>query len=156
MFLSAQPSLLSFLQRACLLLTVTKLCAAATFDAKKQFAWVDSSCDAVIDKVNVAGDDYNGLVNAAVASFGDGSPTTDLGKMTLKSYFGTDVGDLIKFKYGKLQTAFTLSPIPLSLYCDGSAFEWVTAYSEGDKAGQTLPAAQFPNNGTLSRYLPIF
>ncbi len=51
---------------------------AASFDAKAQFTWVDSSCDSVIDRVKSAGDEYNKLVQAAIASLGDGSPATEL------------------------------------------------------------------------------
>ena len=114
-------------------------CFGATFDAKNQFSWVDSSCDSVIDKVNDAGDDYNALVKAAITNLEGGSPSTDLGKGTLLSYFGTPVGQLINSKYGRLQSAFAAQPIALGLYCDGSAFEWVTTYQEGPKKGQDLP-----------------
>lgn len=122
-----------------IILAIINSCLGATFNAKTQFTWVDSSCDAVIDKVNVAGDDYNALVAAAIANLEGGSPSTELGKGTLVAYFGTEVGQLINLKYGKLQTAFATQPIPLGLYCDGTAFEWVTTYQEGPKKGQDLP-----------------
>ena len=114
-------------------------CYSATFNAKTQFSWVDSSCDSVIDKVNDAGDDYNALVKAAIANLEGGSPSTDLGKGTLLAYFGTEVGQLINSKYGRLQSTFAAQHIPLGLYCDGSAFEWVTTYQEGPKKGEALP-----------------
>ena len=115
------------------------------FNAKTAFTWVDSSCNSVIDQVNAAGGEYNTLVGAAVTSLNGGTPSTDLGKGTLLAYFGTDVGALINSKYAKLQSAFADSaasrPKPLELYCDGSAFEWVTTYQEGDKKGQPLPGS---------------
>ena len=122
-----------------IILAVVNSCLGATFNAKTQFTWVDSSCDSVIDKVNVAGDDYNALVAAAIANLGGGTPSTELGKGTLVAYFGTEVGQLINAKYGRLQAAFAAQPIPLGLYCDGTAFEWVTTYQEGPKKGQDLP-----------------
>ena len=122
-----------------IILAVVNFCLGATFNAKTQFTWVDSSCDAVIDKVNVAGDDYNALIAAAIANLEGGSPSTELGKGTLLAMFGTPVGQLINAKYGRLQAAFAAQPIPLGLYCDGTAFEWVTTYQEGPKQGQDLP-----------------
>ncbi|KAL8718048.1 MAG: hypothetical protein Q9225_004784 [Loekoesia sp. 1 TL-2023] len=111
---------------------------AASFDAKAQFTWVDSSCDSVIDRVNSAGDEYNKLVQAAIASLENGSPTTELGKATLLSYFGTEVGDVIQRRYKTLQKAFANQPILLELYCDGSAFEWVTTFQEGAQKGEPV------------------
>ena len=115
------------------------------FNAQTAFAWVDSSCTSVIDQVNAAGNEYNTLVGAAITSLDGGTPSTDLGKGTLLAYFGTEVGALINSKYAKLQSAFADAaasrPKPLELYCDGSAFEWVTTYQEGDKKGQPLPGS---------------
>ena len=142
MFLSLRPLLFYPLSIQIVILSVLNPCFSATFNAKTQFSWVDSSCDSVIDKVNDAGDDFNALVKAAIANLDKGSPSTDLGKGTLLAYFGTPVGQLIESKYGKLQTAFAAQPINLGLYCDGSAFEWVTTYQEGPKKGENLP-----NNG---------
>lgn len=119
------------------LLGVVDFCTGAEFDAKSEFVWVDSSCDGVIDQVNSAGDDYNALVTAALANLEGGSPSTKLGKATLLSYFGTDVGQLINLKYTQLQSPFKKSQ--LELYCDGTAFEWVTTYQEGPEVGQPVP-----------------
>ena len=110
-------------------------CAGAKFDAKTQFAWVDSSCDSVIDQVNAAGDDYNSLVSASITNLESGDPSTDLGKATLLAYFGTPVGVVVDARYRKLQSAFAT----LELYCDGTAFEWVTTYQEGKQSGQPVP-----------------
>lgn len=93
----------------------------------------------MIDQVNNAGDDYNALIAAAIANLEGGTPSTELGKGTLVAYFGTDVGQLINSKYGRLQSAFAAQPIALGLYCDGSAFEWVTTYQEGPKKGEEVP-----------------
>lgn len=122
-----------------IILGIVNPCAGATFNAKTQFSWVDSSCDSVIDHVNNAGDDYNALVKAAIANLEGGSPSTELGKATLQAYFGTPVGQLINAKYGRLQSSFASQSIALALYCDGSAFEWVTTYQEGEKQGQPVP-----------------
>ena len=115
------------------------------FNAQTAFAWVDSSCDSVIDQVNAAGNEFNTLVAAAIASLNGGTPSTELGKGTLLAYYGTDVGDLINSKYVKLQSTFADSaanrPKPLELYCDGTAFEWVTTYQEGPKQGQPVPGS---------------
>jgi len=46
---------------------------------------------------------------------------------------------LIKLKYTQLQQSFSKQPIPLELYCDGSAFEWVTTFQEGPKKGEPVP-----------------
>ena len=96
----------------------------------------------MIDKVNDAGDDFGAPVGAAIANLKGGSPSTDLGKGTLLAYFNTEVSQLINSKYGRLQSAFAAQRIALGLYCDGSAFGWVTAYQEGPKKGENLP-----NNG---------
>ena len=122
-----------------IILAIVSSCFGTTFNAKTQFIWVDSSCDAMIDKVNAAGDDYNALVAAAITNLEGGSPSTELGKGTLQAMFGTSVGQLINSKYGRLQSAFAAQPIPLGLYCGGTAFEWVTTYQEGPKQGQDLP-----------------
>ena len=115
------------------------------FNAHTAFAWVDSSCDSVIDQVNAAGSEYNTLVGAAVTALDGGTPSTDLGKGTLLAYFGTDVGALINAKYAKLRSAFadtvTSRPKAMELYCDGSAFEWVTTYQEGPQKDQSLPGS---------------
>ena len=120
-------------------------CLGSTFNAQTAFAWVDSSCNSVLGQVNAAGDEYNALVAAAVGSFVDGNPNTELGKGTLQTYFGTDVGNLISSKYTKLQSTFansaTSRPKSLELYCDGTAFEWVTTYQEGPKQGQPVPGS---------------
>ena len=87
----------------------------------------------MIDQVNNAGDDYSALVAAALANLEGGSPSTELGKGTLLSYFGTPVGQLINAKYGKLQSAFAAQPIALALYCDGYAFTWETTYASEDQ-----------------------
>lgn len=137
MILSLPHYLLPSLSIQIIIVVIARL--GATFDAKAQFSWVDSSCDSVIDQVNTAGDNYNALVTAAIANLEGGSPTTELGKATLVAYFGTDVGQRINLWYGKLQSAFASQPIALGLYCDGSAFEWVTTYQEGPKEGQALP-----------------
>lgn len=137
MILSLPHYLLPSLSIQIIIVLIARL--GATFDAKAQFSWVDSSCDSVIDQVNTAGDDYNALVTAAIANLEGGSPTTELGKATLVAYFGTDVGQRINLWYGKLQSAFASQPIALGLYCEGSAFEWVTTYQEGPKEGQALP-----------------
>lgn len=139
MILFYPKSLSNALSIQIIILAVVSSCLGATFNAKTQFSWVDSSCDAVIDKVNVAGDDYNALIAAAIANLEGGSPSTELGKGTLVAMFGTPVGQLINLKYGRLQAAFAAQPIPLGLYCDGTAFEWVTTYQEGPKKGQDLP-----------------
>lgn len=139
MFPSYPRSLSYALSIQIIILAAVNSCLGATFNAKTQFSWVDSSCDSVIDKVNVAGDDYNALVKAAIANLEGGSPSTELGKGTLVSYFGTPVGQLINAKYGRLQSTFAAQPIPLGLYCDGTAFEWVTTYQEGPKKGQDVP-----------------
>ncbi len=139
MFRSHPHFVLYSLSIQILLLGILNPCFGATFNAKTQFSWVDSSCDAVIDQVNNAGDDFNALLAAAIANLEGGSPSTELGKGTLVSYFGTPVGQLINAKYGRLQSAFAAQPIALGLYCDGSAFEWVTTYQEGEKQGQPLP-----------------
>ena len=123
------------------LLGIIHPCFGATFDAKAKFTWVDSSCDSVIDQVNDAGDDYNALVKAAIANLEDGSPSTELGKGTLLAFFGTEVGQLINSKYGRLKSAFDAQKIALGLYCDGSAFEWVTKYQEGPRKGEDLPGS---------------
>ena len=137
---SSQPLSISYaLLIQCAIVVVINPCLGATFNAKTQFSWVDSSCDSVIDQVNSAGDDFNALVAAAIANLEGGSPSTELGKGTLFSYFGTQVGQLINLKYGKLQTAFAAQRIALGLYCDGSAFTWETTYQEGPKQGQALP-----------------
>ena len=141
MIFSRPQSLLYSLSIQIVVFGLLNPCLGATFDAKKQFSWVDSSCDSVIDQVNTGGDDYNALVKAAIANLEGGSPSTELGKGTLLAYFGTDVGQLINSKYGRLQSAFAAQPIALGLYCDGTAFEWVTTYQEGEKKGQNLPGS---------------
>ena len=123
------------------LLGIIYPCFGATFDAKAQFSWVDSSCDSVIDKLNDAGDDFNALVKAAIANLEDGSLSTDLGKGTLLTFFRTEVGQIVESKYKRLQSTFDTRPIPLELYCDGSAFDWVTTYQEGPQKGQDLPGS---------------
>ena len=122
-----------------IILGIVNPCAGATFNAKTQFSWVDSSCDSVIDQVNNAGDDYNALVKAAIAKLEGGSPSTELGKATLQAYFGTPVGQLVNAKYERLQSSLASQPIAVGLYCDGSAFEWVTTYQEGERKGQPIP-----------------
>ena len=121
-----------------IILGIVSPCAGATFNAKTRFRWVDSSCDSVIDRVNDAGDDFISLVRAAIANLEDGSPTSELGKGTLLTYFGTPVGQRIHLKYTQLLQSFQEQPIGLGLYCDGSAFEWVTTYQEGDLKGQPV------------------
>ncbi len=142
MFSSLPLSLLYALPIKIIILSVFNSHLGAAFDAKAQFSWVDSSCDSVISQVNTAGDDFNALVAAAIVNLEGGFPTTELGKATLLAYWGTDVGTFIGSKYRRLQAAFAAQPIALGLYCDGSAFEWVTTYQEGPKQGQPLP-----NNG---------
>ena len=142
MFFSLPLSLLYALPIQITILGIFSPHLGVAFDAKAQFSWVDSSCDSVTSQVNTAGDDFNALVAAAIANLEGGFPTTELGKATLLAYWGTDVGTLINSKYGRLQAAFAAQPIALGLYCDGSAFEWVTTYQEGPKQGQAVP-----NNG---------
>ena len=75
-----------------------------------------------------------------IANLEGGSSSTDLGKAIQESYFNfKNEGHVVDLRYGKLQAAFAAQPIALGLYCDGLAFEWVTASQEGDKAGETLP-----------------
>ncbi|KAL8830872.1 MAG: hypothetical protein Q9191_001197, partial [Dirinaria sp. TL-2023a] len=119
--------------------TTVSRCAGAAFNAKAQFAWIDSSCDSVIDQVNAAGDDYNSLVSAALTNLEDGSPSTELGKATLLAYFGTNVGLLINNRYKTLQNAFATETIRLDLYCDGTAFEWVTTDQEDKESSESTP-----------------
>ena len=141
MVLSNRCFTLCFLFTEVLLLDIIKPCFGATFNAKAQFSWVDSSCDSVIDKLNDAGNDYLALVNAAIANLEGGRPSTDLGKGILLALFATDIGDLINLRYERLKSAFEAQPIALGLYCDGSAFEWVTTYQEGPQKGQDLPSS---------------
>lgn len=71
-----------------------------------------------------------------IANLEGGSSSTDLGKAILESYFNVkNEGQVVNLRYGKLQAAFAAQPIALGLYCDGLAFEWVTAYQEGDEEG---------------------
>ena len=66
MLLSLRPWLLYPLSIQIVILGILNPCFSATFNAKTQFSWVDSSCESVIDKVNDAGDDFNALVKAAI------------------------------------------------------------------------------------------
>lgn len=115
MFLSHHRSILYHISVQFIFLSLFNPCFGAQFNAKAKFAWVDSSCDAVIEKVNDAGDEYNALVKAAITSLEGGSPNTELGNATLISYFGTPEGIFINSKYGRLQSAFAAQPI-LYLY----------------------------------------
>jgi hypothetical protein len=125
-----------------IILGIVSHCAGATFNAKTRFRWVDSSCDSVIDRVNDAGDDSISLVKAAMANLEAGSPTSELGKATLLVYFGTPLGQIIHLKYKQLLRFLEAQTIELALYCDGSAFEWVTTFQEGPRKGQPVK-----NNG---------
>ena len=70
--------------------SVISPCASADFDAKTAFAWVDSSCNAKIDRVNTAGKEYGQLVDSALKSLGARvHPKTELDKAYLASYFGS-------------------------------------------------------------------
>lgn len=114
---------------------------SAAYDAAKQFAWVDSSCNTDrLKAINQAGTEYLAMTKAAYSALGDG--ITDYHAKLLKSFFGvTDpTGLLVQAKYNTLQKiGDSGSSIPYSLYCDGSAFEWVTTYQEGANKGQPLP-----------------
>lgn len=46
-----------------------------------------------------------------------------------------------------LATLSVFTNFILGLYCDGSAFEWVTKYQEGPEKDQPLVAPDFPNKG---------
>ncbi len=96
----------------------------------------------MIDRVNDAGDDSISLVKAAMANLEAGSPTSELGKATLLVYFGTPLGQIIHLKYKQLLRFLEAQTIELDLYCDGSAFEWVTTFQEGPRKGQPVK-----NNG---------
>lgn len=75
----------------CTFLTIIDLCAGADFDAKSQFAYIDSSCADRMDRINDAGDDYNKLVQAALDSVPSIQPATKLGKLTLKAYLKAEL-----------------------------------------------------------------
>ena len=56
--------------------------AVKAFDAHQAFEYVDKSCDAHINQVNAAGDDYLALVRAALTSF----PVPDSDQLAKKTY----------------------------------------------------------------------
>lgn len=104
---------------------------AAAFDAKDFFLYLDKSCDSILDTVNEAGDDMNALVAAALDSFN----WTPLREATFAAYWGKITDDLttnsgvVKLQYQRLGTAMEKGKY--SLYCDASAFTYVTTKQEG-------------------------
>lgn len=60
--------------------------ALAAFDSKAKWAWVDESCNDKLVLLNKATEEYLQLVKTAHDSLNEG--ITEVGKATLKSFFG--------------------------------------------------------------------
>ncbi|KAI1881574.1 hypothetical protein JX265_000400 [Neoarthrinium moseri] len=122
----------------------------AGYDVKSQWAWVDKSCDNRIGRLNAAGKDYDDLVKAALGSVGPEAnlPSNKLQDLTLTAYMGVhDPHALVhEIQWKKLDFS-NGRKIPYSLYCDATAFEWVTEYREGPQKGETLDKKNFPKGG---------
>ena len=142
----------TILAHALALAPLIKTGLAADYNVREQWEWIDKSCDDLIDRLNQAGEDYTALVDAAVDLLEEGidltKPENELKDRTVQVYLGNhDPGArLIRKKFLDLQKYTNGKPIPLSLYCDASAFEWVTEYQEGDKKGESLEG-EFKDGG---------
>ncbi|TVY88012.1 hypothetical protein LAWI1_G008980, partial [Lachnellula willkommii] len=105
---------------------------AAEFNAKDFFLYFDKSCDKLEDIVNEAGDDMNALVQAALDSLN----WTPLSEKTFAAYWGKITPNLgqnsgiVKMDYQKLGKQMATKKY--SLYCDASAFSFVTTQQEGE------------------------
>ncbi|KAJ5811277.1 hypothetical protein N7474_007578 [Penicillium riverlandense] len=130
------------------------------FDAQSQWAWIDESCHDKIPRLNLAGEDYLKLTEAAYNALGEG--ITERTSRLLGSLFGTTdpQGLVIKNRYKDLKgLGVDGSKIPYSLYCDGSAFEWTTTYVECEREGEEIPgggmwyATRGPENAPVL-YIP--
>jgi hypothetical protein len=115
---------------------------AVSYDVRSQWAWIDKSCDGLDGRLNQAGEDYTNMVNAALGWVGEGAdlPNNPLKELTVQAYLGNHDKDarLLEAKWNKLAKYNSGNLVPYSLYCDATAFEWVTEYKEGDKKGQPL------------------
>ena len=109
----------------------------APFDAKTFFRYLDSSCD--IDAVNRAGEDLLDLADAAVEIFdlGRDPNATQLQKGTFLTFMGS-----LFLNGGPKTPAMTLreglGPDKKYLWCDETAFQWVTTKQEGPEKGDPL------------------
>ena len=120
----------------CLVFFLVLPTLGAKFNAKDFFLYVDKSCDKLEEVVNEAGDGMNALVEAALNSFN----WTPLSEKTFIAYWGTITENMaqnsgiVRFDYEKLGAA--MEKKRYSLYCDGSAFSYVTTNPEGVEKGK--------------------
>ncbi|KAL9612536.1 MAG: hypothetical protein Q9167_002875 [Letrouitia subvulpina] len=105
-------------------------------DAKTKFTWIDFSCDGKQAALSTAGQNVADLAAAAQDAIGNDKSAGAVIHKTLNIFFGLKIGDgvVVAHNYGKIAKLFggDGENTGYSLYCDGSAFEFVTKYQEDD------------------------